>query len=163
MAARAYRPVLAILVLCWLGFLLPAARADGITVTDSAGRHVEIPATIHRVMPAGPPAAVLLYALVPDKLIGWPSALSPQPIALLPARYAALPVVGRLTGKKPPSAEAIAKLHPDVIVDVGEVEPEYVELADKVQKETGIPYLLFDGRLPRTPDVLRNLGRVLGE
>jgi iron complex transport system substrate-binding protein len=151
------------LCLCCIGLNAVTASAAGIEVTDSAGRRVEIPETIHRVMPAGPPAALLLYALVPDKLLGWPRALSPATAALLPPAYAKLPVVGRLTGGKPPSAEAIAKLHPDVIVDIGDVEPEYVALADKLQKETGIPYLLFDGRLAATPDVLRTLGRLLGE
>jgi len=151
------------LCLCWIGLGAAAAGAGGISVTDSAGRRVEIPETIRRVMPAGPPAALLLYALAPDKLIGWPRALPAATAALLAPAYAKLPVVGRLTGGKPPSAEAIAKLHPDVIVDIGDVEPEYVVLADKLQKETGIPYLLFDGRLATTPEVLRILGRLLGE
>jgi iron complex transport system substrate-binding protein len=151
------------LCLCWTALHAAVAVAAGIEVTDSAGRRVEISQAIHRVMPAGPPAALLLYALAPEKLIGWPRALPAAAAALLPPAYAGLPVVGRLTGAKPPSAEAIAKLHPDVIVDIGDVVPEYVALADKLQKETGIPYLLFDGRLARTPEVLRILGPLLGE
>ena len=155
----------ALLLLCfgWIVFRPLDASAAGVEVTDSAGRRVEIPETIERVMPAGPPAALLLYTLVPDKLIGWPRALPAATVSLLPPAYGKLPVVGRLTGGKPPSAEAIAKLHPDVIVDIGDVEPEYVALADKLQKQTGIPYLLFDGRLAATPEVLRKLGRLLGE
>jgi iron complex transport system substrate-binding protein len=151
------------LCLCWIAFHAAAASAAGIEVTDSAGRRVEIPETIQRVMPAGPPAALLLYVLAPEKLVGWPRALPAATATLLPPAAAKLPVVGRLTGGKPPSPEAIGKLHPDVIVDIGDVEPEYVALADKLQKETGIPYLLFDGRLAATPDVLRTLGRLLGE
>jgi iron complex transport system substrate-binding protein len=152
-----------LLLVCLCALLAPAAFADGIEVTDSAGRHVTIPATIQRVMPAGPPAALLLYALAPEKLIGWPSPLSPETQALLPPAYAGLPVVGRLTSKKPLTAEAIAKLHPDLILDFGDVEPDYVALADKIQQETGIPYLLFDGRLAQTPEILRKVGALLGE
>ena len=152
-----------LLLLCFWGLLPPAALAGGIEVTDSAGRHVTIPAEIQRVMPAGPPAALLLYALAPEKLIGWPSPLSPETRALLPPAYAGLPVVGRLTSKKPPTAEAIAKLHPDLILDIGDVEPDYSALADKIQRETGIPYLLFDGRLAHTPEILRRVGALLGE
>jgi iron complex transport system substrate-binding protein len=151
------------LLLCIWGTLPPAALAGGVEVTDSAGRHVTIPATIQRVMPAGPPAALLLYALAPEKLIGWPSALSPETQALLPPAYAGLPVIGRLTSKKPPTAQAIAQLHPDIILDIGDVEPDYAALADKIQRETGIPYLLFDGRLAHTPEILRRLGPLLGE
>ncbi|HKF59903.1 MAG TPA: iron ABC transporter substrate-binding protein, partial [Dongiaceae bacterium] len=84
-----------LLLLCLWELLPPAALADGVEVTDSAGRHVTIPAAIQRVMPTGPPAALLLYAVAPEKLIGWPSALSPETLALLPRTYAGLPVVGR--------------------------------------------------------------------
>jgi iron complex transport system substrate-binding protein len=40
-------------------------------VIDSAGRKVEVPDRIERVMAAGPPASVLLYMLAPEKMIGW--------------------------------------------------------------------------------------------
>lgn len=163
-APRRFIPVL--LLCLWvfsLWALLPfAARAQSVEVTDSAGRHVTIPATVERVMPAGPPAALLLYALAPDKLLGWPSKLPPETAALLPKAYAGLPVVGRLTSSKPPSAESIRKLHPDLILDIGDVEPGFAKLADKIQQETGIPYLLFDGHLAGTPDLLRKLGPLLG-
>ena len=49
-----------------------AARAA--TVTDGAGRIVPVPERVERVFPAGPPAAILLYTLAPDLLIGWPRA-----------------------------------------------------------------------------------------
>src|SRR5262249_31256697 len=42
------------------------------TVNDAAGRAVPIPPRVARVFPAGPPAAILLYTLAPDLLIGWP-------------------------------------------------------------------------------------------
>ena len=60
-----------LLLLCFWGVAAPGAIAGGIEVIDSAGRHVTIPTAIQRVMPAGPPAAILLYALAPEKLIGW--------------------------------------------------------------------------------------------
>lgn len=159
----ASRRIIPILLLCLWTFLPLAARAQGVEVTDSAGRHVTIPATVRHVMPAGPPAALLLYALAPDKLLGWPSPLPPETKAMLPAEYAGLPVVGRLTSSRPPSAEAIRKLHPDLILDIGDVEPGYAKLADKIQQETGVPYLLFDGHLAGTPELLRQLGSLLGE
>ena len=57
--------------------LLFAAPADARSVVDATGRTVEISDRIERVMPAGPPAAVLLYTLAPEKLIGWPHAPGP--------------------------------------------------------------------------------------
>jgi iron complex transport system substrate-binding protein len=39
-------------------------------ITDSAGRRVEIPRQISRVLAAGPPASILIYTLTPEKRIG---------------------------------------------------------------------------------------------
>jgi iron complex transport system substrate-binding protein len=146
----------------WLTF--QSGPLSAATFTDSAGRQVEIPAKIERVMAAGPPAALLLYSLAPDKLIGWPHALDGRTAALLPQRYALLPVTGRITGHgNTPSAEAIAALHPDIIIDVGDVEPEYATLADRIQQQTHIPYILLDGRLANTAAIYRLLGPLLEE
>ena len=41
--------------------------------------------------------------------------------------------------------------------------PEYAELADRIQKETGVPYILLDGSLARTAETLRTLGKLLGK
>jgi iron complex transport system substrate-binding protein len=47
-------------------------------VTDAAGRAVPVPDKVARVFPAGPPAAILLYTLAPDLLLGWPRANRPE-------------------------------------------------------------------------------------
>ncbi|MGO4837624.1 ABC transporter substrate-binding protein, partial [Rhizobiaceae sp. 2RAB30] len=49
----------------------------------------------------------------------------------------------------------------DLILDLGTVDQSYAALADRVQKETGIPYILIDGAFARTPQMLRELGGVL--
>src|SRR5712671_3459786 len=40
-------------------------------VTDAAGRAVPVPARVERIFPAGPPAAIALYTVAPDLLLGW--------------------------------------------------------------------------------------------
>jgi len=157
-SAALFAGIVVLLLSAW-----PIAVAAGDRVfIDSAGRRVELPAGIERVFVAGPPAAVLLYSLAPDKLIGWPQDLSAEAKGILPARYAALPVVGRLTGHDNGVAVAdVVALRPDLIVDVGDIEPEYVELANRVQQESGIPYVLIDGSLAKTADAYRSLGSLL--
>ena len=51
--------------------LLASTRARAETVTDGAGRLVPVPAHVARIFPAGPPAAIMLYTLAPDLLLGW--------------------------------------------------------------------------------------------
>ena len=47
-------------------------------IEDSSGRLVTIPDHVERVMAAGPPAAVVLYVLAPEKMIGWTSRAAAQ-------------------------------------------------------------------------------------
>jgi iron complex transport system substrate-binding protein len=74
-----------------------------------------------------------------------------------------LPEHGRLTGRDGAGAlDSILRLKPDLIIDSGTVNSTYAGLANNVQSQTGIPYLLMDGRLERTAAVYRQLGDVLG-
>jgi iron complex transport system substrate-binding protein len=52
-------------------------------------------------------------------------------------------------------------LHPDLILDYGTVSPHCVQLDEAEQAKAGIPTVLFDGALPKTPQVLRALGIAL--
>lgn len=152
----------ALLLIVPLGCIHGAAAASR-TVVDAVGRHVDVPMTISRVLPAGPPASVVLFALVPDKMAGWIQTLSPAQLGFIPARYATLPAVGRLTarGDGNPS-DLVRAAHPDLIVDIGDVDSRYAALADKVQAETGVPYLLLSGSLSAIGETLRTLGPILG-
>jgi iron complex transport system substrate-binding protein len=133
------------------------------TVVDAAGRTVPVPDRIERVFPAGGPASILLYTLVPDRLLGWTRALGVEEQALLPARHAALPGLGRLTGRgNTANVEIVLAARPDLIVDYGAVAPTYAALADRVQQQTGIPYLLLDGGLDAIPRTYQLLGDILG-
>ena len=151
------------LVSTTLFFLLSiviTAHAD--TFTDAAGRTVTIPDKVNKVVAAGPPAAVLIYVLAPEKLAGWVKAPSAKDKDFLLPEAQKLPVLGRLTGKDgAANIEAIKKAKPDLVIDVGTVDPSYVALANKVQKETGIPYVLIDGSLPKTMNALRQVGDLL--
>jgi iron complex transport system substrate-binding protein len=114
-------------------------------------------------MAAGPPASVLVYVLAPEKLIGWNQKPRPAELAYLAPAVRDLPEIGRLTGRGgTASLEAVMAAKPDLIVDFGSVTPTYVSLADRVQSQTGIPYLLVDGRFAHTADALRLLGPILG-
>lgn len=143
--------------------LLAPGLAQARPVIDAAGRRVELPDRIERVLAAGPPAAVLLYSLAPGKMIGWPRAPKPAESAFLTPEAAALPSTGRLTGRGgTANVEAVLALKPDLIVDVGSTGATYASLADRVQAQTGIPYLLLDGSVSKVPETFRSLGAIIG-
>ena len=140
-----------------------AAAAQARTITDSAGRKVEVPDKIERVFAAGPPASILLYMLAPEKMTGWPNPPTPEERPYIAPQYRDLPALGRLTGRGgTANLEVVLKTKPDLILDFGSVRDTYVSLADNVQEQTKIPYVLIDGRFEATPAALRLLGDILG-
>ena len=143
--------------------LLGATAASARSVTDSAGRTVEVPDHIARVFAAGPPASTLLYALAPEDMIGWNRRPRPAELPFLRPAVRDLPELGRLTGRGDTlNLETLIAAKPDLIVDYGTVNDTYRSLADRVQAQTGIPYILIDGRFANAPAALRLLGSILG-
>lgn len=142
---------------------LLALPAQARTVSDSAGRMIEVPDEITTVFAAGPPASVLVYVLKPEALTGWPRALRPEERPYIAEPYRDIPETGRLTGRGgEANLERLLAIKPDLIVDFGSVRDTYIDLADRVQEQTGIPYMLIDGRFDNTAEALRILGDVLG-
>ena len=132
-------------------------------ITDAAGRVVTISRTIGKVFAAGPPASVLVYALAPEKMVGWVRAPSPQQKEFLAAPYRDLPEHGRLTGKgNTANLEQVIALKPDLIVDVGSLDPTFASLADRVQEQTGIAYVLLDGAFAKSAELIRSFGEMIG-
>lgn len=142
-----------------------AAMADGPTktITDATGRAVQVPANPARVFAAGPPAATLLYTLKPEAMVGWVRAPKPGDLPyLLPATHG-LPELGRLTGKGDTlNLEVLLTATPDLIVDFGTVNATYVDLANRVQEQAGLPYVLIDGSFAAMPTAIRDMAAVLG-
>src|SRR6201989_3615519 len=144
--------------------LLASRRARAARVTDAPGRALPVPDKVTRVFPAGPPAAIMLYTLAPELLLGWPRANRAEECVFLLPDICKRPEVGRLTGRgNTANLESVLALKPDLILDVGSTSPTYVSLADRVQEQTGIPYALLDGRFEGIPLSYRTLGALIGQ
>jgi iron complex transport system substrate-binding protein len=143
-----------------------AFAADSATrsFTDAAGRTVTLPARIERVFAAGRPAAITLFTIAPDKLLGWPQAFRDEEKAFLPERYAELPVLGALFGRaKTNDLEVLVAAKPDLIVDIGGVDPTHISAAERIEAQTHIPYVVLDGSFEKTADLYERLGELLDE
>src|SRR5689334_9001550 len=145
------------------GALLASRRARATTVTDATGRALPVPEKVTRVFPAGPPAAILLYTLAPDLLLGWPRANRPEECAYLLPDVCTRAEVGRITGRgNTANLESVIALKPDLILDVGSTSATFVSLAERVQQQTNIPYALLDGRFDAVAETYRKLGELIG-
>jgi iron complex transport system substrate-binding protein len=138
--------------------LLPR-QSFAAAVKDATGRTISIPDKVTRVFPAGPPAAIMLYTLAPDLLIGWPRANRPEELEFLLPEVGSRPEIGRITGRgNTANLETVIGLKPDLILDVGSTSQTFVSLAERVREQTGIPYALLDGRFDATAASYRLLG-----
>lgn len=140
---------------------LPALAAR--TVVDSAGRTVTLPDRISKIFAAGGPAAVAVYVMRPDAMVGWPRAVREEEKPYVLPATRDLPEVGMLTGRgDTANVEVLLKTGADLVLDFGSVRPTFVSLADSTQARTGIPTALVDGRFEATAASLRLLGSMLG-
>jgi len=157
------RELLASAALAWLWPGVAASQARRVFV-DSAGRRVELSERVDRIYAAGPPASILVFAIAPDKLIGWTSAWREAERPFIARRYADLPTLGRLTGRgNTANVEVVLQAKPDFIIDYGTVSPTIASLADRVQQQTGIPYVLLDGDFDRMAEAILEVGRIANE
>lgn len=146
-----------------LSALAAPALARNATFQDAAGRSIVAPATVERVFPAGPPAAIAQYTLHPQSLLGWTRANRAEERRFLDPDVGARPEMGRLTGRgNTTSLETLLTLRPDLILDIGSIARPFVETADRVQAQTGIPYVLLDGRFDRIAESYRLHGQITG-
>jgi iron complex transport system substrate-binding protein len=142
---------------------LASRSARAASVMDASGRAIPVPDHVTRVFPAGPPAAIMLYTLAPELLLGWPRANRAEECQFMRPDICHRPEVGRLTGRgNTANLEIVLALRPELIIDVGSVRATYIELAERVTAQTGIPYALLDGRFDQIAPGYRKLGELVG-
>ncbi len=135
---------------------------DKKTVTDMGGRKVEIPDKIEKVYGANPMATILLFTLVPDKIIGWNSKLPGRNV--LPEAYRDLPVIGSMgTKQQAAGPEAILTYNPDIVIYAQtDMSEQAMDKADKISKQLGKPVVLVNGSLESTESTYELLGQIFG-
>ena len=85
------------------------------TITDMAGRKVNIPDKIEKVVGQSPPASYLVYALDPSLLAGLNFPLFESEKKYTTERYRRLPVIGGMVGEgRNLNLEVLLKIKPDV-------------------------------------------------
>lgn len=118
---------------------------------------------LRNVVAAGPPAALLVWAVARERLAGWPRKPEPDALSALPASAAALPELGSLAsgGGRPANLETVAALGPRLVIDYGDTDPEYQSLAQRMRTRLGADWRLIDGALARIPEAIREAAALL--
>lgn len=133
------------------------------TVVDDCGRQVEIPAQISRIVPSGPLAQIVLFAIAPEMFVGLASKWDDSAQGIIDEEYLQLPVFGQLYGSADLNVEELALADPQLIVDIGEPKDSGNENLDTLQAQTGIPTVYVSATLESMPQTFRTLGKLLGK
>lgn len=131
------------------------------TITDMAGRTVELPDQINKIFAPSPYASTLLMSLCPEKLCGLFFPIEEYQKQYLNPCLFDKPVIGKVT-----EAQAIKEAKPDVILIWGDKANPIHPKSEKALAEIAIPHIyaccdeLVD--LRDYPAIYRFLGEVLG-
>lgn len=130
--------------------------------TDSLGRVVQVPERIGKVAVSGPLAQIALFAICPDSLAGVARDWDPESRPFIARKYLDLPKLGQLYGGKGElNMESLLAAGVDVVVDVGEPKKTAKEDLDRLQAQTGIPFVHITGSLETMGQAYRKLGELL--
>ena len=143
--------------------LCPASARTQTRFNDDAKRNVALPAHVSRVFAAGAPAEVLLYTLVPEMLVGRNHMPTTASLELMPPAFRSPTPIKKLPDRDDPRYDdELLQLKPDVYIDYGTIDDDYVAALEAISGRTKVPALIFDGRLTAIPTMYRRLGTALG-
>ena len=130
-------------------------------ITDMAGRKVTVPAAenIESVFSAGPVAAIFLYMVAPDKLLGWNYELNDVEKSIILDKYQDLPNFGMGDAVNYP---AVIAANPTIAINSGKINDAMVSDCDALSESLGIPVGAVDNELNNSAEAFRFMGELLG-
>ena len=130
-------------------------------ITDMAGRKVTVPTAenIETVFSAGPVAAIFLYMVVPDKLLGWNYELNDVEKSIILDKYQDLPNFGMGDAV---NYEAVIAANPTIAINSGKINDAMVSDCDALSESLGIPVVAVDNELNNSAEAFRFMGELLG-
>lgn len=130
-------------------------------ITDMAGRKVTVPTAenIESVFSAGPVAAIFLYMVVQDKLLGWNYELNDVEKSIILDKYQDLPNFGMGDAV---NYEAVIAANPTIAINSGKINDAMVSDCDALSESLGIPVVAVDNELNNSAEAFRFMGELLG-
>ena len=130
-------------------------------ITDMAGRKVTVPAAedIESVFSTGPVAAIFMYMVAPDKLLGWNYELNDVEKSIILEKYHDLPNFGMGDAI---NYEAVIAANLTIALNCGKINDAMVSDCDALSKSLGIPVIAVDNELNNSAEAFRFMGELLG-
>lgn len=137
------------------------ADREMVTFTDDCGRKVEVPEKIETIIASGNLAQIIIYAIVPEELAAINGSWTEEAKGYLPDEFLDLPQVGSFFGNHDLNYEEVAKMSPDIVIDVGEDKPSMESDLDDITDKTGIPAVHITANYDDMDATFLRLGELL--
>lgn len=128
-------------------------------ITDMAGRTVTVPTQIDTIFSTGPVAAIFIYMVAPDKLLGWNYELNNIEKSIILEEYHDLPNFGMGDAV---NYEAVIAAGPTIALNCGTINDAMIESCDSLSESLGIPVIAVDSDLNNSAAAFRFMGELLG-
>ena len=142
-------------------------NSDTQTITDMAGRTIDVPVSPNTVLCTSPPSLVLVYMIAPDRLAAWNSPPGGMgDIHYIPEKYKKLPVIGGWFGTQSGNYETFINLNPDLIIEGYNTQGDFKSTIAERQTNFGsIPVVAMADTVDATAfdGPITFIGVVLGE
>ncbi len=136
------------------------------TITDDAGREVSIPevSNLTSIYSTSPIAQMYLFTMAPQLAAGTNTTYTEAELQYLPAGTADLPNYGSWAAGGTIDNEAVMAAGVQLLLDVtsSDITDSDISSANDLQEQTGIPVVLINGAVDKTPDAYRAIGKILG-
>lgn len=137
------------------------------TITDDAGRELEIPTAdnLEKIYFTSGLAQVWVFSLNPKKQGGTSTQFTREQLAMLPEGINELPYMGAISENAQIDTEMLLSEGIQLIFSISGVGLTEANKSDAetLQEQTDIPVVLVDGSFDRIADAFRTVGDIMGE
>ena len=142
----------------------PTPVPEEISITDMVGREVVVPTTVEHVFGANTNSTVMLYTLVPSKMIAWNIKPDEAAMGYMEPDRASLPVLGSLYGSgKQSNIEEVLTYPLDLVVLCDtKAKQKVIDAADSIEERLGIPVIVVKADMGNYDEAYAFLGPILG-
>ena len=122
---------------------------------------MELPDELTRIVPSGPLAQIILFAIDPDLFVGLGGHWDENAQGIIDQKYLDLPYFGQMYGSADLNVEELAATGAQLVIDVGEAKKSITEDMENLTAQTQIPTIHIDANLETMPQAYRTLGKLL--
>jgi iron complex transport system substrate-binding protein len=137
-------------------FLLANLLVSAKTISDMAGRSVNIPEKTEKILPYDAKTSILLFPVANEKMVAKSLIPGSKNFQLIDESY------NRMAEVDIKNIEEVLASNPQLIIAGAYISKESIERFDKLQKRTNIPVVIVDLRIDRLDQTYQFLGKLLG-